>query len=183
MRQGDPLSPLLLVLVADHLQTILNFSMQRGQITKPIQTAACPHFPIVQYADDTLIIMQADLEQLLLLQHILLQFHTSTGLKVNFQKSTLIPINIQPNRAEMLATIFGCQIGTLPFTYLGLPTGNSKPKIEEFLPLIQRIEKRLTSSPLCFHMEADFNWLTLSSHHYPILYEHISSVGCCYCPD
>lgn len=94
VRQGDPLSPILFVIVVDLLQTILNFVMHHGQLTKPIRTNACPDFPTIQYADDTLIIMQADPSQLILLQDILQQFHTFIGLKVNFHKSNLIHINL-----------------------------------------------------------------------------------------
>lgn len=46
---------------------------------------------------------------------------------------------------EILAGTLGCQIGSLPFTYLGLPLGTTKPKIEEFAPLIDRVERRLTA--------------------------------------
>jgi hypothetical protein len=31
----------------------------------------------------------------------------------------------------------------MPFTYLGLPLGTTKPTIKEFMPLLTRIEKRL----------------------------------------
>jgi hypothetical protein len=47
---------------------------------------------------------------------------------------------------EVLAGTFGCQIGTFPFTYLGLPMGTTKLKVEDFLPLVQRIERRLTTT-------------------------------------
>jgi hypothetical protein len=40
----------------------------------------------------------------------------------------------------------GLPLGTLPFTYLGLPLGLTKPKVEEFLPLISRCERRLIST-------------------------------------
>ncbi len=46
----------------------------------------------------------------------------------------------------MLASTFGCSIGTLPFTYLGLPLGTSRPKVVDFSPLTDRIERRLTAS-------------------------------------
>ena len=36
VRQGDPLSPLLFVLAADFLQTILNTSKQHGVISLPL---------------------------------------------------------------------------------------------------------------------------------------------------
>jgi hypothetical protein len=42
-----------------------------------------------------------------------------------------------------LASTFGCNIGTFPFTYLGLPMGTTKPKVDDFIPLVQRIEGRL----------------------------------------
>jgi hypothetical protein len=47
---------------------------------------------------------------------------------------------------EILAQTFGCNIGTYPFTYLGLPLGPNKPNVEDMLPLVQRIERRLVST-------------------------------------
>jgi hypothetical protein len=47
---------------------------------------------------------------------------------------------------EILASTFHCLIGSYPFTYIGLPMGLSKPKVEDFLPFIQRIKKRLLST-------------------------------------
>jgi hypothetical protein len=45
---------------------------------------------------------------------------------------------------EILSRTFNCQTGSVPFTYLGLPLGLSKSRIHHFLPLIQRIERRLS---------------------------------------
>jgi hypothetical protein len=58
----------------------------------------------------------------------------------------MIPININEERMSLLAQTFGCLIGTLQFTYLGLPLGLSKPKVEEFWPLVSICEKRLIST-------------------------------------
>ena len=55
----------------------------------------------------------------------------------------MVPINISPENAQSLAVTFGCPIGTLPFTYLGLPLSLSKPKVIDYLPLLMRIQKRL----------------------------------------
>jgi hypothetical protein len=43
----------------------------------------------------------------------------------------------------MLVSTFGYQSGTMPLTYLGLPLGITKPQIQEFMPLLSRIERRL----------------------------------------
>jgi hypothetical protein len=34
----------------------------------------------------------------------------------------------------------------MPFTYLGLPLGTTKPSIEDFLPLVQKVERRPSST-------------------------------------
>jgi hypothetical protein len=78
-------------------------------------------YPIVQYADDTLLIVPADARVLFNLKGLLRSFSDSTGLHVNFHKSFLVHINMDAQRATHLAMTFGCNIGSMPFTYLGLP--------------------------------------------------------------
>jgi hypothetical protein len=46
---------------------------------------------------------------------------------------------------QVMASTFGCQIGTFPFTYLGLPMGTTKPRVEDYTPLMDKIERRLTA--------------------------------------
>jgi hypothetical protein len=144
VRQGDPLSPLLFVLAAEMLQFIINDAMLQGHLALPI-----PYynndFPVVQYADDTILIMQADTAQVLHLKNLLSLFSDSTGLQFNYHKSTMIPVNASLNKLQDLAAVFGCQIGSMPFTYLGLPMGTTKPKMEDLTPLMDRVERRLVS--------------------------------------
>jgi hypothetical protein len=110
----------------------------------PLTERCGQDFPIVQYADDTLLIMEACPKQLFFLKAVLNSFATSTGLSVNYNKSSMYPINVNPEKIEILSRTFNCQIGSMPCTYLGLPLGFSKPRLHHFLPLIQRIEKRLS---------------------------------------
>ena len=71
--------------------------------------------------------MQGDTRQLFFLKAILNSFAESTGLKVNYAKSMMVPINISEHKLNLLANTFGCSIGSLPFTYLGLPLSTTKP--------------------------------------------------------
>jgi hypothetical protein len=58
----------------------------------------------------------------------------------------MLPINISQERLDLLANTFRCQAGSLPFTYLGLPVGTTKQSIQDFLPLVQRVERKLIST-------------------------------------
>jgi len=140
VRQGDPLSPLLFVLVADLLQSILNKAKDSNLLNLPLPLRHSPDFPIIQYADDTLIVMEACSRQLITLKAILHSFGESTGLKVNYSKSVMVPINISE---ESLAGTFNCEKEKLPFTYLGLPLSLTKPRVIDFSPLGNRCERRL----------------------------------------
>lgn len=60
VRQGDPLSPLLFVLAADFLQDLINKAKDMNLLKLPIPLQSDSDFPVLQYADDTLIIMEGD---------------------------------------------------------------------------------------------------------------------------
>lgn len=146
VRQGDPLSPLLFALGADLLQSLINKAHIRGILKFPIPVIGDENFPIIQYADDTLIFLEASAPQLFALKAMLNSSTLSSGLKVNYSKSCMIPLNLTEEKANHLASTFGCKLGSLPFTYLGLPLGTTKPKVVDFSPLTDRIERRLTAS-------------------------------------
>jgi hypothetical protein len=95
VRQGYPLSPLLYIFGSDLLQSVVNDLLAQGIINRPIDTHDID-FPILQYADDTLLIMPADLDQIRALKLALHNYSLSlyTGLKINYGKSQLIPINV-----------------------------------------------------------------------------------------
>lgn len=133
---GRPASPLLFVLVADLLQAIVNKAKDLGLLRLPLANRCGQDFPIIQYADDTILIMEACPRQLFFLKAMLNSFATSTGMHVNYQKSNIYSINVLDERMVLLANTFNYNIGSLPFTYLGLSVGTTKSKLDSFLPLI-----------------------------------------------
>jgi hypothetical protein len=146
VRQGDPLSPILFAVSADLIQCAINHEYQLGRLAPPFPQCDDLPFPVVQYADDTIIVMQGDEQQLLTLKDILQNISISSGLKVNYHKSYLVPINVDAQKAELLAATFGCIVGSFPFTYLGLPLGHTKPLVRDYAPLFCRVERRLAVS-------------------------------------
>ena len=146
VRQGDLLSPLIFVLAADLLQTAINKAFRDNILTAPIPPSNGMDYPVVQYADDTILVMPACVHQLLAMKEILNKYVASTGLHINFHKSSMIPLNLSDASAQNLAAAFQCSIGQMPFTYLGLPMGTTKPTVLDLMPLVDRIERKLSAN-------------------------------------
>jgi hypothetical protein len=144
VRQGDPLSSLLFVLGVDLLQSIINKAHRQDLLHLPILSRDEVGFPIVQYADDTILILKASQRELHYLKALLERFSLSTGLRINYAKSCLVPINVSTEKATHLAGLFGCKIESLPFTYLGLPLGTTKPRIEHYGQIMSSTERKLS---------------------------------------
>jgi hypothetical protein len=87
--------------------------------------------------------MEAHPKQILALRAILNTFVDSTGVKVNFDKTNMLPTNISTNRLQHPAKTFGCQTSSMLFTYLGLPLGTTKPRLEEFEGMVSKVERRM----------------------------------------
>jgi hypothetical protein len=137
-----PVIPPAICFSAELLQMLINRASSINLLKAPIPHAD-GEFPIIQYADDTLLLLQADVIKLFFLKALLHSFETSLGLKFNYRKSQLIPINVSQEKTQLLANTLGCQIGSFPFTYLGLPMGTTKPRIEDLTPIMDQVERRL----------------------------------------
>jgi hypothetical protein len=66
-----------------------------------------------------------------------------SGMRINFNKSDLIPINVSIEESNTLAQVFGCKICDFPIKYLGVPLHFSKLRKEDLQPLIDAIIKRI----------------------------------------
>ena len=61
-----------------------------------------------KYADDTLVIMQANARQLVCLKALLNTFADATGLRVNYGKSIMVPLNIAEDRVDIFTNTLQC---------------------------------------------------------------------------
>lgn len=98
------------------------------------------------------VMMQVDVKQLFCCKAFLKSSAGFTGLKVNFHKSCLVPINVPSHKLPLLTRVFRCLGGQLPFTYLGIPLRTTKPPVKVYVPLIcQNFGYILTSNLLYVH--------------------------------
>jgi hypothetical protein len=143
--QGDPLSPLLFNFVVEALSTMLSRANAVGHIKGVV-----PHFmpggiTHLQYADDTLFLIQYDEQQLINLKFLLLCFEEMSGLKINYLKSEVIVMNQPREVQKRVADILNCKLGTFPFTYLGMPISDRNLTIEQWLFLVLKLAGRIDS--------------------------------------
>ena len=123
LRQDDPLSPYLFILVMETFSLILMKAKEGGFINgfqvrgREGEGVEISH---LLFADDTLIFCDARKEVREYLSWILMWFEAMSGLKINLEKSE--PIGEVLNLEDLVRAL-GCKEGFLPSTYLGLPLG------------------------------------------------------------
>jgi hypothetical protein len=135
LQQGDPLSPYLFLLVVDVLQMVIK---QDPALRHPLVDDLPPL--VLQYADDTLVILRAEDGAAERLKRLLEDFAAATGLVINFSKSTLVPMNFDADQTRCAAATLGCVVEGFPQTYLGLPLSYDKLTLEAFAPLIAKAD-------------------------------------------
>jgi hypothetical protein len=121
LRQGDPLSPVLFNIVADMLAIMIERATSEGQIEGVIPHLVDGGLSILQYADDTILFMDHDIEKTRNLKLILSVFEHLSGLKINFHKSELFCFSEAQDNVAEYAELFGCGQGQFPIRYLGIP--------------------------------------------------------------
>ena len=144
LRQGDPLSPILFNIVVDMLAIIVSKSKEDSKVKGVVPNLIDGGLSVLQYADNTIIFMDHDIEQAKNLKLLLCAFEQLSGLKINFQKSELFYFGDAGDHKYQYSQLFGCNIGSYPFHYLGIPMHFRKLSNKDWKAVEDRIEKRLS---------------------------------------
>jgi hypothetical protein len=159
VRQGDPFSPLLFNIAADGLACLI----EKAQDMKLIE-GLIPHIisngcAYLQYADDTILLLQDNLEFARNLKFILILFEKMSRLKINFQKSEVYCFSNANNNKDAYAEIFTCPIKDLPMSYLGVPIDHKTLSISQWAKTEEKFEKigRLARKISEFRRKIDSN--------------------------
>jgi len=99
----------------------------------------------LQFADDTLLLGVKSWANVRALRAVLLLFEAMSGLKVNFNKSMLVGVNISDSWLVEAATILNCKVGKVPFLYLGLSIGGDPRRLAFWDPVMHTIKSKLPS--------------------------------------
>ncbi|XP_048608259.1 uncharacterized protein LOC125584206 [Brassica napus] len=144
MRQGDPLSPILFVMMMNVLSLMLNKAAVEGvfdyhQDCKEMQlTHLC-------FADDLLIFLDGSEKSLEGVLQILADFELISGLSVNIAKTSLFSSGVPDDIIQRFQARFGLSQASLPIRYLGLPLSSKKLSLKYYDPLLLQIKKKVES--------------------------------------
>jgi hypothetical protein len=135
--QGDPLSPMLFILVMDVLNSLISKASERG-LLQPILKRDSGQLVSI-YADNMVMFLQPHREELSMVKDILRIFGEASGLVTNIRKSPATPIQCQDQELQTVQDILPCSIVNFPCRYLGLPLSVRKLSKDDFQLPIDKI--------------------------------------------
>jgi hypothetical protein len=107
--------------LADSPLTLIERAKSHGQIEGLISHLVDGDLSILQYADDTILFMEHDLEKAQNLKLILAYFEQLLGVKINFYKNKLFCFGEAQDAAHIYVELFGCGQGQFSIRYLRIP--------------------------------------------------------------
>jgi hypothetical protein len=124
LRQGDPLSHFLFVIVMEALSRIIFATVDGGFLLGFFVGSREVNISYLLFVDDTLVFYGAKPDHLHHQSALFLCFEAISKWKINLAISELVLVGIVEN-VDGLAGIMGCGVSFLPMKYLGLPLGAS----------------------------------------------------------
>jgi hypothetical protein len=140
--QGDPLSPMLFILVMDMLGHMVSKAAEDGML-HPLARRALQH-RISLYAQVAVLFLCLEMTDIAITMDILRLFGVASGLKTNLQKSSLLPIRCEDHNMEVIQQQLPCAVANFPCKYLGLPLALKKLKNTHIQPMIDRMVDELS---------------------------------------
>ncbi|XP_021975130.1 uncharacterized protein LOC110870243 [Helianthus annuus] len=96
------------------------------------------------YADDVIFIGEWTNHNISTLNRLLRWLHLVTGLKVNRQKSKVFGIGVSEAEIGDFAALARCEVGSFPFSYLGIPVGVNMKRAAYWKPVIEKFSSVLS---------------------------------------
>lgn len=112
---------------------MLDSATRKGHISGVLTELIPGGISHIQYADDTVIMIDTSEQSIRNLKLILYCFEWLTGLKINYHKSEVFVFGAA--QEESMANMLNCVKGNFPMKYLGIPISYSHLSMSAFSPI------------------------------------------------
>ncbi|GKA89823.1 RNA-directed DNA polymerase, eukaryota [Tanacetum coccineum] len=143
LKQGDPLAPLLFILVMESLHLSFSRVVEAG-IFKGIRLNNSISLSHLFYADDALIVGEWSSDNLRGIINVLKCFFLASGLQINIHKSQLLGVGVSRLDIEAAAASIGCSIMDNQFRYLGVMVGGNTSRHKFWADVVSKLRSRLS---------------------------------------
>ncbi|GJU21172.1 RNA-directed DNA polymerase, eukaryota, reverse transcriptase zinc-binding domain protein [Tanacetum coccineum] len=143
LKQGDPLSPFLFILVMESLhlsfKRVVDAGMFNGIVLDPSMQLSHRF-----YADDAVFVGQWSAKNIDTIIYVLKCFQRASGLHINLTKIKLMGLAVSEDRVEQASNRIGCGVLKAPFAYLGSIVGGSMSQIKSWEEIVGKMAARLS---------------------------------------
>lgn len=148
VRQGDPISAYLFIIVMELLNSLIKEQIQNGNLELHPKCKN-PMISHLLFADDLIIFTKPTIKNIQCIFDILAYFHDITGLKINLSKSHILIAGVPTEKKTEIINFSGlAELPTNAF-YLGMPLNCSRLTKEHCMPLYEKIINKLLQWPSC----------------------------------
>lgn len=107
------------------------------------------------FADDVLVFTDGTKRSVEGILEVFKDFASVSGLKISLEKSTMYTAGLQESTKEDILTTFPFSSGQLPVRYLGLYLLTKRMTVNDYLLLVEKVRKRMSSCTGRFLSHAD----------------------------
>nr|GEV30049.1 RNA-directed DNA polymerase, eukaryota [Tanacetum cinerariifolium] len=143
LKQGDPLSPFLFILIMKSLHLSFQRVVDAG-IFKGIKLGSSLSISHMFYADDAVFVGQWCDGNITTLVHVLECFYRASGLRINMSKSKIMGVLVDSDKVKCAASKLGCLILKTPFSYLDSKVGGSMSRVHTWNEVVDRVKNQLS---------------------------------------
>nr|GEW94418.1 RNA-directed DNA polymerase, eukaryota, reverse transcriptase zinc-binding domain protein [Tanacetum cinerariifolium] len=143
LKQGDPLSPFLFILIIESLhisvQRVVDTCLFRG-----VSIGSSLHLSHLFYADDAIFLGHWSDSDIDTIVRVLDCFYRASGLRINMTKSKIMGISVSSDIVDHTASKIGCATLKPLFSYLGSKVGGLMSRIQSWDEIMNTLPGRLS---------------------------------------
>ncbi|GJS86196.1 RNA-directed DNA polymerase, eukaryota, reverse transcriptase zinc-binding domain protein [Tanacetum coccineum] len=143
LKQGDPLSPFLFILIMESLHISFQRVVDAGMF-KRITLGPSLQLSHMFYADDAVFVGQWSDANFETIVHVLECFFRASGMRINMSKSKLMGISVEEDKVKLATSKIGCLILKPPFSYLVSKVGGLMSRIQSWNEVVDRVTAQLS---------------------------------------